>query len=119
MTATIALTATEAEAIARANAALAQVGADTFPWPALPERRTEIKTYIAGLRDSLADYAALTTGDTHPASLFPELGRGQDDAMGIALDLVAQDIRTWTRELVNLAKKAEDAASDREEVLAA
>ena len=107
MSATIALTTAEAEAIARANAALNWIRADSFPWPA---NSSEIRTYAAGLRDSLDDYAALTTGRTHPATLFPDLGYGQDNAMETALDRVTQDIRDWTGALTDLAQKAEDAA---------
>ena len=107
MTATIALTKAEAEAIARANAALMWIQADGFPWPA---NGSEIKTYAAGLRDSLDDYADLTAGRTHPATLFPDLDRHQDNAMETALDKVTEDIRKWTRALVDLAQAAEDAA---------
>ena len=98
MSATIALTATEAGVIARANAALAWIRADGFPWPV---NTSEIKTYAAGLRDSLDDYAALTTDRTHPATLFLDLDRHQDDAMAQALDRVTEDIRKWTQALVD------------------
>ena len=117
MTATIALTKAEAEAIARANAALSWIRADGFPWPV---NGSEIKTYAAGLRDSLDDYADLTAGRTHPATLFFDLAPGHpDDAMAQALDRVTEDIRKWMRALVVLAQAAEDAASDREEEKAA
>ena len=117
MTATIALTAAEAEAIARANAALSWVQADTFPWAFA--RSGEIKACADGLRDSIGDYAALTTGGTHPGTLFPDLEAGQDNAMETALDRVTEDIRKWTQALVDLAQAAEDAASDRDEEMAA
>ena len=116
MSATIALTADEVEAIARANAALMWIRADGFPWPV---NSSEIKTYAAGLRDSLDDYAALAADRTHPASVFPDLDRHQDDAMAQALGRVTEDIRKWTRALVDLAQAAEDAASDQEEEMAA
>ena len=112
MTATIALTAAEAEAIARARAALAWIRADSFPWPGWGGRQiTETAESLSGCLD---DYTALTTGERHPADLFEDLGRGQDNAMELALDLVTQDIRDWTGALVDLARKAEDAARDRE-----
>ena len=110
MTATIALTAAEAEAIARARAALDWVNADSFPWP--PLGGGEIRRHRDGLADCLDDYAGLTAGRIHPADLFEDLGRGQDNAMELALDLVTQDIRDWTAELVRLANAAEDAARE-------
>ena len=108
----ITLTAAEAEAIARARAALAWVNADTFPWPGWGS--SEIKRHIEGLSGCLDDYDGLTSCPPriHPADLFPDLGRGQDNALELALDLVAQDIRDWTAELARLAGKAEDAARE-------
>ncbi len=113
----IALTAAEAEAIARANAALGWINADTFPWPL--DGGAEIRRYADELRDALDDYAGLTNGSTHPATLFPDLGRGQDNAMETALDLVTQDIRELTGALVGMAGEAERAARMREEGRAA
>jgi hypothetical protein len=110
-TVTIALTAAEAEVIARANAALSWIGSDDFPWPA---DSGLIKMYAGCLRDSLADYAGLTAGNCHPASLFPDLGHGQDNAMEQALDRVTQDITDWTRELVVLGNRAEEARARQE-----
>jgi len=105
---TIALTAAEAEAIARANAALSWINAGTFPWAFA--KSAEIHMYAAGLRGSMDDYSDLTAGRTHPATVFPDLDSGQDNAMEIALDKVTQDIRDWTGALVSLAREAEDAA---------
>ena len=114
----IALTTAEAEAIARANAALARVRADTFPWAFA--RSGEIKAHADELREALGDYADLTTGSTHPATLFFDLAAGHpDDAMAQALDKVTEDIGNCTRELAALANEAEDAARAREEELAA
>ena len=110
---TIALTAAEAGAIARANAALNWIGADTFPWPA--RGSGDIRLHADVLRDSLRDYADLTASRIHPATLFPDLDRHQDDAMGVALDRVTQDITDWTGALVGLASAAEEAARAREE----
>ena len=115
---TIALTAAEGEAIERASDALKWIGADTFPWAFA--RSDEIKACADGLRDSLDDYAALTTGRTHPASLFCDLAAGHPDgAIGDALDRVTADIRDWTRELEALARAAETAFRAREEGRAA
>ena len=108
MTATIALTAEEAEVIARANAALSWIRAGTFPW-AFADRDL-IKACADSLRECLEDYAGLETGRTHPATVFPELEDGRDNAMETALDLTAEDIQDWTRELVRLAQATEDAA---------
>ena len=113
---TIALTAAEGEAIERASDALKWISADTFPWP---QDGGEIHLHAEGLRDSLRDYADLAAGRTHPAGLFPELGRGQDNAMELALDLVTRDIREWTGELERLARAAETAFRAREEGRAA
>jgi hypothetical protein len=117
MTPVIALTTEEAEAIARASAALSWVRADTFPWAFA--QGGEIGMYAAGLRESLEDYAALTTRRTHPATVFPDLEDGRDNAMETALDRVTQDIRDWTEALADLAQKAEDAARRQEEGMAA
>jgi hypothetical protein len=114
---TIALTQAEAEAIARANAALSWIRADTFPWP--PQGSDEIRLHADGLRSSLDDYADLTASRTHPATLFPDLCDQRDDAMGVALDRVTEDIRTWTGALVSLASAAEEAFRAREEGFAA
>jgi len=114
---TITLTATEADATARANAALSWICAATFPWA--HARASEIKATADSLTECLEDHAGLKTGATHPAVLFPELGHGQDNAMEIALDLVTQDIRDWTAELVRLAQAAEAAARMHEEGRAA
>ena len=113
----IALTTDEAEAIARGNAALAWVRADTFPWPR--HGRTFITAYAGGLRDTLDDYADLTAGRTHPATLFPDLGHGQDNAMELALDRVTEDIGKWTAAFADLASVAEAEARAREEEEAA
>ena len=113
----IALTTDEAEAIARGNAALAWVRADTFPWAFA--RSGEIKAYADEVRESLGDYAALTTRGTHPGTLFPDLEAGQDNAMEIALDRVTEDIRAWTGAVEILANEAEDAARMHEEEVAA
>ena len=105
---TIALTTDEAEAIARANAALSHIRADSFPWEAA--RSGEIKACADSLRESLDDYGYLAAGDIHPASLFFDLAGGHpDDALAQALDKVTQDIRKWTRDLVALANEAEEA----------
>jgi len=117
MTATITLTAAEAEAIARANAALSWISADTFPWAFAG--RGLIKACEDSLRECLDDYAGLEAGRTHPAAVFPELEDGRDNAMETALDLITEDIRDWTRELVRLAQAAEDAARIQEEGRAA
>ena len=117
MSATIALTKVEAEAIARANATLAWVRADTFPWAFA--RSGEIKACAESLRDSISDYAALTTGGTHPGTLFPDLEAGQDNAMETALDRVTEDIRAWTEAVEILANEAEDATRMHEEGRAA
>jgi len=109
----IALTQHEAEVIARANAALSWTRADTFPWAFA--RTGEIKACRDELRESLGDYAALTTGRVHPATLFPDLEDGRDNAMETALDWVTEDIGKWTGELVALANEAEEAARKREE----
>jgi hypothetical protein len=113
---TIALTTAEAEAIARANAALSWIRADTFPWPA--QGGEEIRLHADGLRGALDDYADLTASRIHPVTLFPDLDGGRDDAMGIALDRVTQDIRAWTGALADLASAAEEAARAREEAMA-
>lgn len=113
----IALTAEEAEAIGRANAALSWIAADDFPWPDFGDG--EIKRHADELRECLADHARLTRNDIHPADLFPDLGRGQDNAMELALDWVASDIRNWTRELVALGNKAEEAKAREEAAIAA
>lgn len=110
----IALTAEEAEAVARARATLSWIRGDDFPWPF---DSGLIKMNLAGLEESLGDYAGLTSTPPriHPADLFEELGRGQDNALEEALDLVTQDIREWTRELVRLGNAAEEAARALEE----
>lgn len=109
----ITLTAAEAEAIDRANAALAWVGSDDFPWPG---NSGEIKMYRDNLRDCLSDHADLTASPPeHPATLFPDLGHGQDNAMEIALDRVTGDIRELAGVLEILANAAEEAARAREE----
>jgi hypothetical protein len=114
----ITLTAEEAEAIARARAALAWIGSDDFPWPSFGSGA--IKMHADGLRESLNDHAALTAtpARAHPADLFPDLGRGQDNALELALNLITLDIREWTRELVRLGNKAEEARAREEEVAA-
>ena len=112
MSATIALTTAEAEAIARANAALSWIGADTFPWA--HARAGEIKACRDELRESLEDYAALTASQVHPATLFPDLEDGRDNAMETALDWVTEDIRKSTAELVTLANEAEETAKAQE-----
>ena len=112
--ATIALTAAEAAAIARARCALSWIAADTFPWADAP---AGIKDTAGHLEDCLDDYAGLETGRVHPASLFPDLGHHQDNAMETALDRVTQDIRDCTRELEALARAAERAARAREVAL--
>ena len=117
MTAAIALTVEEAEAIARANTALSWVACDDFPWPGYGDG--EIKRHADELRDCLADHAALINEDRHPADLFPDLGRGQDNAMEQALDRVTDDITNWTRDLVALGDKAEEARAREEAALAA
>jgi len=105
----IALTAAEAEAIARANGTLDWVNAGTFPWAFAAAG--EIKACAASLGEALDDYDGLTTGAIHPASLFFDLEAGHPDgAMGDALDRVTQDIRDWTKALAGLAQAAEDAA---------
>ena len=116
---TIALTSAEAEAIARAGAALSRVRADTFPWEVA--RSDEIKACTETLREALDDYAGLTASPprTHPATLFPDLAYGQDNAMELALNWVTDDIRAWTTAVVALANEAEDAARAREEAVAA
>jgi hypothetical protein len=115
---TIALTNAEAQAIARAHAALNWVKADTFPWPS--DGGADIKGITDELRGSLDDYASLTNSSTHPADLFPDLAAGHpDNAMETALDLVTQDIRELTGALVGLAGEAERAARMREEGRAA
>ena len=105
----ITLTTEEAEVIARAHAALSWIGGDDFPWPSFGSGA--IKMHADGLRESLADYADLAAipSRRQPGDLFPELGRGQDNALELALNLVTQDIREWTRELVRLGDKAEEA----------
>lgn len=113
----IALTKAEAEAIARANAALAHIRSDTFPWASA--RSGEIKAYADEVRESLDDYAALTTRGTHPGTLFPDLEDGRDNAMETALDRVTEDIRAWTGVLEVLANEAEEAARMQEEEVAA
>ena len=112
MSATIALTTAEAEAIARANAALSWIRADTFPWA--HARTGEIKACRDELRESLEDYAALTASQVHPATLFPDLEDGRDNAMETALDWVTEDIRKSTAELVTLANEAEETAKAQE-----
>ena len=111
-TVTIALTAAEAEAIARGNATLSWVGSDDFPWPGFGDG--EIKRHRDGLQDCLGDHAGLMRKDIHPADLFPDLGRGQDNALEQALERVTQDIRDWTRELVVLGNRAEEARARQE-----
>ena len=86
---TIALTQAEAEAVARANAALSWIGADTFPWPA--RGSGDIRLHADVLRDSLRDYADLTASRIHPATLFPDLDRHQDDAQRFA-EFVTREI---------------------------
>jgi hypothetical protein len=105
----IALTTEEAEAIARARAALSWLNAPDFSWPA---DSGLLKACRDSLKDCLRDYADLIASPprTHPADLFEELRRGQDNALELALDLVTQDIRDWTRELVRLGNLAEEAA---------
>jgi hypothetical protein len=117
MSPVIALTAAEAEAIARANAALNWIRADGFPWAFA--RSGEIKECADLLRDCLDDYAGLTTNRAHPADVFPDLDGRADNAMETALDRVTEDIRDWTRELVTLANQAEEAARAHEEAMAA
>ena len=113
----IALTKEEAEVIARANAALSWVACDDFPWPGYGDGG--IKRHADELRDCLADHARLTANAIHPADLFPDLGRGQDNAMEQALDRVTADIRCWTRDLVRFGDKAEEARAREEAALAA
>ena len=114
---TIALTVLEAKAIAGANAALSWVDAETFPWAFA--KAGLIKAAADDLRDSLDDYAGLTTCQAHPATLFPDLEDGRDNAMETALDWVSEDIRDRTTALVELAQAAEDTARAREEEMAA
>jgi hypothetical protein len=120
MSAIIALTAAEAGAIARAGATLAWIRADTFPWPP-HEGSRQICAQGGILREALDDYAGLTSVPprTHPATLFPDLGRGQDNALETALDWVTRDIRDVTGELEALARAAEEAFRAREEGRAA
>jgi hypothetical protein len=115
MSATIALTAAEAEAIARAHGTLDWIRADTFPWPA--QGSGEILACADVLREALDDYARLTSVPPreHPATLFPDLGRGQDNALETALDRVTGDIRGCTRDLEALARAAEEAFRAQEE----
>ena len=110
----IALTQHEAEAIARATAALSWTRADTVPWAFA--RSGEIKAHADELRGSLDDYADLATGRSRPDTLFPDLEAG---AMETALDRVTEDIRAWTGAVVTLANEAEDAARMQEEGVAA
>ena len=119
MSPTIALTTAEAKAIAGANGALGWIDAGTFPWAFASSG--DIKAARDNLLECLGDYADLTAVPprTHPADLVPELGRGQDHAMELALDLVTQDIREWTGELMRLAGEAEEAARMQEEGVAA
>ena len=92
MTVTIALTSAEAEAIARAGAALSRVRADTFPWEVA--RSDEIKACADKLREALDDYAGLTPAAAPiPPPCSPTSGYGQDNAMELALNWVTEDIR--------------------------
>ncbi len=119
----IARTPAESITLAAAFTALSRVKAGAFPWP--PRRdgiclSDDLKGTMAGLLASIADFTALRTGGTHPATLFFDLAAGHPDgAMAQALDLVTEDIRDWTGALTSLADEAEAIARAREEELAA
>jgi len=91
-TATIALTAEEAEVIARAKAVLARAESPDFPYPWLAKRSDNVQVCLAGLRDSIAEHDGLISGSRHPESVFHELGRHQDNAAELALEWVTEDI---------------------------
>lgn len=113
--AAVALTDAEAGIIAQARKQLARVEADSFPWPPPRtgnlSRRDDLKATLGFLRDSLDDLTALRGGDLHPATVFPDLDDGRDDALAVALRLVLQDIAEWTIALANHAGMAEAAAN--------
>jgi hypothetical protein len=111
MTAVIEPTSAEDTILAAAFTALSRVKADTFPWP--PRRNgiclsDDLKGTIAGLTASIADFTALRTGRTHPATLFFDLAAGHPDgALAEAMERLAQDIADWTSALDSLADEAE------------
>ncbi len=119
----IARTPAESITLAAAFTALSRVKAGAFPWP--PRRdgiclSDDLKGTMAGLLASIADFTALRTGGTHPATLFFDLAAGHPDgALSEAMERVAQDIADWTGALDSLAGEAEAIARAREEELAA
>lgn len=106
----VTLTPDETTLIEHANAILTRVEADDFPWPQRLGRviclSEDLKGTVAGLRASLGDFNGLRTRDAHPSTVFPDLDGGRDDALEVALRLVAEDIRDWTAALASLADEA-------------
>jgi hypothetical protein len=91
-------TPAEQAVIERAEAVLARVEADSFPWPEPGRKAISLAAYA--LRNCLDCHESLRDGSLHPASEFPDLGDGRDDAMGVALSRVTADISDWTEALV-------------------
>ena len=96
---------TEEEAvITRAQAALAAVRSDTFPWPSTGS--SMIRHYAEWLADDLEARDDLLAGRRHPVSEFPELARWwPDDALGQAVAKVTQDIGAGTGALAEVVRK--------------
>jgi hypothetical protein len=93
----------EAEIISRAQAILDRAEADAeFPWASDEHTRKTIRACAEGVGDCLEEYADLTATPqrAHPASVFPDLGHHQDNALEIALERVAEDARLWAGALV-------------------
>lgn len=93
-----ALTAGEAEVIARGRQILSRALSGDFPWP--PYRCGSIAACRHGLEQDLADYDGLLDGSRHPASVYDDLGRHQDDALAVAVERIVQDVADWAGALV-------------------
>jgi hypothetical protein len=96
--AAVAVTPAEAEVISGARAVLAAVRSDDFPWPCRDS--AAITMCAEALADCLDEHVALRKGWRHPESVFPDLGRHQDDALAVALGRVTQDIGKWAGAVV-------------------
>ena len=92
MSATITLTAAETGIIRHARDVLARLDDDGFPFPWLAQRSANIQICKTWLLESLEDHAGVSAVRIHPESLFPDLGRHQDNAVEIALERLTEDI---------------------------
>ena len=93
-TATITLTATETGIITHAQQVLARLDDPGFPFPWLAQRSANVQICKSWLLVSVEDHAGVSAVPPriHPESLFPDLGRHQDNVVEIALEHLAEDI---------------------------